>query len=121
MIMIKCIWLIALALAIAPLGASAQERVIRTVFGAVLCETPFQLRKAIVAAHQGDGEEVRQLDCMRSGEGIQAVVPDQIGPPFGPWQVRLMPEGAPSLVLWGYASDFESTHGRERVPMPASR
>jgi hypothetical protein len=117
----KRIWLITLALSMVPLGACAHEFTIRTVFGAVLCETPFQLRKAIIAARQGDGERVRQLDCIRSGNGIKTIVPDQIAPPFGPWRVRLMPNNAPSLTLWGYASDFESIHGDEWGAMPAGR
>ena len=120
--MMKRIWPITLTLGLAPLGASAHEFVVRTIFGAVFCETPFQLRKAIIAADEGEGEQVRQLGCIRSGEGIEAIVTDQIALPFGPWQVRLMSNDAPSLILWGYASDFKSIHDpRDLVAMPASK
>jgi hypothetical protein len=41
-----------------------------TTANAVVCRAPFQLRKAIVAAHGDDGFRVRELECTRPGPGI---------------------------------------------------
>jgi hypothetical protein len=45
----RSILAIAIVISLAPLHARAGEPEIRTVHGAVLCTTPFQLRKAAVA------------------------------------------------------------------------
>jgi len=45
-------------------GADTSDLEVYTVSGGVLRETPFQLRKAIIAAHRGDKERVRRLGCM---------------------------------------------------------
>jgi hypothetical protein len=102
---------IALVLSLVPLGAETSNLEIRTVAGAVLCTTPFQLRKAIVAAHRGEAARVRQLGCTVTGEGVKAIVTDRSAPFAGPWQVRLMPEGAPAITMWGYTSSFKSKFG----------
>jgi hypothetical protein len=60
----------AIVIGLAPLHARAGDLDIRTVHGAVLCATPFQLRKAIVAAHRDEAQRVWQLGCMRAGRGI---------------------------------------------------
>jgi hypothetical protein len=31
-----------------------------------------------------------------------------IAPPYGPWQVQLVPDDGPSLSMWGYASSFKN-------------
>ena len=98
---------ITLTLGLMPLGANAGELEVQTVFGGVLCETPFQLGKAITAANRGENQRVWQLRCMRTGEGTTAILSDQIAPPFGPWQVQLMTNGGPPLPMWGYASSFK--------------
>jgi hypothetical protein len=103
----KGFWLISLTLCLMPLGANAAEAQMRTVFGGVLCETPFQLRKAITAANRGESQRVWQLGCMRAGDGTKVILFDQIAPPFGPWKVQLTPDGRSSLVLWGYSSSFK--------------
>jgi hypothetical protein len=97
---------VALVLSLVPLGAYSGELEIRTVHGAVLCATPFQLRKAILAAQRDETQRVWQLGCMRTGRGMKAILSDGIAPPYGPWQVRLVPDGGPTLTLWGYASSF---------------
>jgi hypothetical protein len=89
------------------LEANADESQIQTVFGGVLCETPFQLRKAITAANRGESQRVWQLGCTRAGDGTKAILLDQIAPPFGPWQVQLMTNGGLPLPMWGYASSFK--------------
>ena len=39
----------------------------RTKADTVVCETPFQIRKAIVAMVQDDGARIRSLACIRPG------------------------------------------------------
>jgi hypothetical protein len=96
---------IALVLSLVPLGA-ASDLEIRTVAGAVFFTTP-----SIVAAHRGEAARVRQLGCTVTGEGVKAIVTDRSAPFAGPWQVRLMPEGAPAITMWGYTSSFKSKSG----------
>jgi hypothetical protein len=81
---------------------------LRTVHGGVLCATPFQLRKAVVAARLDDGRRIAQLGCLRTAGGMTAVVLAQPASGFGPWQVRLSVEGMTPLTLWGYASSFQA-------------
>src|SRR5690348_175518 len=88
------------------LGAKTRDFEMLTLSCGVLCATPFQLRKAIVAANRGDHHRVRRLGCVKTGDGVKATLIDQITPPAGPWQVRLMPEGASAVTMWGYASSF---------------
>jgi hypothetical protein len=90
-----------------PLEANADESQMQTVFGGVLCETPFQLRKAITAANRGESQRVWQLGCIRAPDGAKVVLFDQIAPPFGPWKIQLTPDGGSSVVLWGYSSSFK--------------
>jgi len=42
----------------------------------------------------------------RAGRGIKVIFSDVIAPPYGPWQVQLVPDDGPSLSMWGYASSF---------------
>jgi hypothetical protein len=104
---VKGFWLISLTLCLTPLAANAGGSEMQTVFGGVLCETPFQLRKAITAANRGESEWVWQLGCMRAGDGTKVVLFDQIALPFGPWKVQFTPDGGSSRVLWGYSSSFK--------------
>jgi hypothetical protein len=90
-----------------PLQANAGESQMQTVFGGVLCETPFQLRKAITAANRGESQRVWQLGCMRAGDGTKVILFDQIAPRYGPWKVQLTPDGGSSVVVWGYSSSFK--------------
>ena len=79
-----------------------------TTANAVVCRTPFQLRKAIAAAHADDGFRVRDLECKRPGPGIPARVLSQAIPLNGPWQVQLMHKDGLAPVMWGYAQHFAS-------------
>ena len=54
-------------------------------------QRPFQLRMAIVSASRGD--EATLLNQML---------------PAGPWQVQLIPEIGPRIVMWRYASSLEA-------------
>ena len=103
----KGFWLITLILCLTPLGTDAGESQMQTVFGGVLCETPFQLRKAITAANRGESQRVWQLGCIRTGDGARVILFDQIALPFGPWKVQLTADGGSSLVLWGYSPSFK--------------
>src|SRR5262249_32979680 len=98
--------LVAIVINLMPLGVHGGELEIRTVHGAVLCTTPFQLRKAIVADGRDEVQRVGQWGCMRAGQGMKLILSDGITPPYGPWQVQLVTESGPSLTLWGYASSF---------------
>jgi hypothetical protein len=104
--------LLAIVISLMPLGVCGAELEIRTVHGAVLCSTPFQLRKAIVAAHRDEPQRVWQLGCTRTGQGMTAILSDGIMPPYGPWQVQLATDSGPTLTLWGYASSF-TVHANE--------
>lgn len=104
---------ITLAISLMPAEVECSELVLRTAFGGVFCATPFQLRKAIIAASADDGARIRQLGCLRTERGIEAVWIDQIALPYGPWQVRLLPRHAPPITVWGYASSFESDSEEE--------
>jgi hypothetical protein len=79
---VKGLWLIALTFCLMPLEANAGETQMQTVFGGVLCETPFQLRKAITAANRGESQRVWQLGCIRTGDGARVILFDQIAPPL---------------------------------------
>jgi hypothetical protein len=116
----RCVLPIAIVIGLAPLHARAGELDIRTAHGAVLCATPFQLRKAIVAAHRDEAQLVWQLGCMRAGRGMKAILSDGITPPYGPWQVQLVPDDGPSLVMWGYASSFTAYPDKSFSPVEAT-
>jgi hypothetical protein len=108
---------IAIIIGLAPVHAGAGELHVRSVHGAVLCATPFQLRKAIVAAHRDEAQRVWQLGCMRTGRGMKAILSDGIAPPYGPWQVQLVPDNGPSSIMWGYASSFTANPDKTLLPM----
>jgi hypothetical protein len=108
---------IAIVIGLAPLHAGAGQLDIRTVHGAVLCTTPFQLRKAIVAAHRDEAQRVWQLGCIRAGRGMRVILSDGIAPPHGPWQVQLVPDDGPSFIMWGYASSFIANPDKTLSPM----
>jgi hypothetical protein len=96
-----------LDLSAVPVGTDIIDLEIRTLPGGILCETPFQLRKATVAAHRGDERRVHRLGCVATTEGVKAGLIDQRMPLAGPWQVQLMPEDRPAFTMWGYASSFK--------------
>jgi hypothetical protein len=98
--------LVAIVISLMALGVHGEELEIRTVHGAVLCATPFQLRKAIVAAHRDEAQRVWQLGCMRTGQGMTVNLSGGITPRYGPWQVQLVTDSGPTITLWGYASSF---------------
>jgi hypothetical protein len=104
---------ITIAISLIPAVVESSELVLRTAFGGVFCATPFQLRKAIIAANADDGARIRQLGCLRTEGGIKAVWIDQIALPYGPWQVRLLPRYGPPNTVWGYASSFQSDSEEE--------
>jgi hypothetical protein len=111
---------IAFFIGLVPLQAGAGDLDIRTVHGAVLCTTPFQLRKATVAAHRDEAQRVWQLGCMRAGRGMKVILSDALAPPYGPWQVQLMPNDGPNLVMWGYASSFTAYPDKTFSPVEAT-
>jgi hypothetical protein len=87
-----------------------------TTANAVVCRTPFQLRKAIIAAHADDGFRVRELECKRPGAGIAARVLSRTIPLNGPWQIQLMDKDGLTPVMWGHAQHFERTEPRSSRP-----
>ena len=115
----RCVLPIAIVIGLALLHARAGDLDTRTVDGAILCATPFQLRKAIVAAHRDEAQRVWQLGCMRAGRGIKVIFSDAIAPPYGPWQVQLVPDGGPNLMMWGYATSFTAHPGQAFTPLEA--
>ena len=50
-------------------SVDVKTSVYRTRADTVICETPFQIRKALVAMAQDDGARIRSLACTRPGAG----------------------------------------------------
>ena len=73
---------------------------------AVLCKTPFQIRKAIVAAGQDDSARIRNLECTRPGAGKRVRLVST-GTKYGPWQIELISDEGLASRWWGYADQFE--------------
>ena len=78
----------------------------RTKAGTVVCETPFQIRKAIVAMAQDDGARIRSLSCTRPGAGKRVRVVSMPATVYGPWEIELISEQT-AAPMWGYADQFE--------------
>jgi hypothetical protein len=74
---------------------------------AVLCKTPFQIRKAIVAAGQDDSARIRNLACTRPGAGKRVRLVSIPGTKYGPWQIELISNEGVASRWWGYADQFE--------------
>lgn len=79
----------------------------RTRANAIVCGTPFQIRKAVVAAAQDDGARIRELACSRPGAGRRAHLVSAPVTRYGPWEIRLVSEEGLAEPLWGYADQFE--------------
>jgi hypothetical protein len=101
-----------------PQVAHTDNHQIRTVSGQVLCRTPFQLGKAIIALHLGHEGRIRRLGCMETSDGMKGIIIDQSVPFAGPWQVRLMPEGGPAFTMWAYAWSLRTESGKGLWPKP---
>lgn len=80
----------------------------RTKADTVVCETPFQIRKAIVAMVQDDGARVRRLACIRPGAGTRVRVVSMPVTVYGPWEIQLISERAMVGPMWGYADQFDA-------------
>jgi hypothetical protein len=80
----------------------------RTRADTVVCETPFQIRKAIVATAQDDGARIRGLACTRPGAGKRIRVVSMPATAYGPWEIQLFSEQAVASLKWGYADQFEA-------------
>ncbi|HEY8670038.1 MAG TPA: hypothetical protein VIL63_04290 [Terriglobales bacterium] len=83
----------------------------RTKADTVVCETPFQIRKAIVAMAQDDGARIRSLACTRPGHGKRVRVVSMPATAYGPWEIELISEQPAAASLWGYADEFEADQG----------
>jgi hypothetical protein len=82
--------------------------VYRTTAGTVVCDTPFQIRKAVVAMAQDDGPRIRSLACSRPGAGKRVRVLSVPATKYGPWEIQLILEQGVSAPMWGYADQFEA-------------
>lgn len=80
----------------------------RTKADTVVCETPFQIRKAIVAMAQDDGGRIRSLACSRPGAGKRVRVVAMPATKYGPWKIQLISEQGVAAPMWGYADQFEA-------------
>jgi len=80
----------------------------RTKADTVVCETPFQIRRAIVAMAQDDGVRIRSLACTRPGAGRRVRVVSMPATVYGPWEIQLISEQAAADPMWGYADQFEA-------------
>ena len=88
-------------------SADVKTSVYRTKVDTVVCETPFQVRKAIVAMAQDDGARIRRLACTRPGAGKRVRVVSKPATVYGPWEIQLISEHTVSAPMWGYANQFE--------------
>jgi hypothetical protein len=80
----------------------------RTKADTVVCETAFQIRKAIVAMRQDDGARIRSLACRRPGTGKRVRVVSMPVTKYGPWEIQLISEQGVAAPMWGYADQFEA-------------
>jgi hypothetical protein len=74
---------------------------------AVLCKTPFQIRKAIVAAGQNDSARIWNLACTQPGAGRRVRLVSIPGMKYGPWPIELISDEGLASRWWGYAEHFE--------------
>lgn len=74
----------------------------------VVCGTPFQIRKAIVAMSHDDGARIRSLSCSRPGYGKRVRVISMPATVYGPWEIELISEQGAAATMWGYADQFEA-------------
>ncbi len=79
----------------------------RTKVDTVVCETPFQIRKAIVAMAQDDGAYIRSLACTRPGAGKKVRLISMPVTVHGPLELQLVTEQVGTGPMWGYADQFE--------------
>ena len=79
-----------------------------TMADTVICETPFQIRKAIVAMAQDDGARIRSLACTRPGAGKRVRVVSMPATIYGPLEIQLISERGAAATMWGYADQFEA-------------
>ena len=79
----------------------------RTKADTVVCETPFQIRKAIVAMAQDDGARIHSLACTRPGAGKRVRVVSMPATAYGPLEIQLFSEQG-AATMWGYADQFEA-------------
>ena len=80
----------------------------RTRAYTVLCDTPFQIRKAIVAMAQDDGARIRSLACTRPGAGQRVRVVSMPATVYGPWEIQLISKQAAAAPMRAYADQFEA-------------
>jgi hypothetical protein len=79
----------------------------RTKADAILCETPFQIRKAIVAARQNYSASVRNLACTQPNAGRRVRLVSKPVTEYGPWEIELTSSEGVASKWWGYADQFE--------------
>ena len=79
----------------------------RTKADTVVCGTPFQIRKAIVAMAQDDGDRIRSLACTRPGVGKRVRGVSMPATVYGPWEIQLISGQGAAATMWGYADQFE--------------
>ena len=92
-----------------PLGSvDVKTSFYRTKPDTVVCETPFQIRKAIVATGQDDGARIRNLACTRPGAGKRVRVVSMPATAYGPWEIQLISERGAAATMGGYADQFEA-------------
>ena len=80
----------------------------RTKADTVVCETPFQIRKAIVAMVRDDGARIGSLACTRPGAGKRVRVVSMPVTKYGPLELKLISEQGVAALMWGYADQFEA-------------
>jgi hypothetical protein len=79
----------------------------RTKADAVLCKTPFQIRKAIVAARQNDSARIWNLACTQPDAGRRVRLVSISVTKYGPWKIELISDEGLASRWWAYADQFE--------------
>jgi len=88
--------------------ADFKTSIYRTKADTVVCGTPFQIRKAVVAMAEDDGARLRSLACSRPGVGKRVRVVSMPVTKYGPWEIQLIAEQDLAAPMWGYADQFEA-------------
>jgi hypothetical protein len=88
-------------------SVDVETSVYRTRADTVVCKTPFQIRKAIVAMAQDDAARIRSLACIRPGAGRRVRVVSRPATLYGPWEIQMISERGVA-PMWGYADQFEA-------------
>lgn len=100
----------AFALISQALSASAWERDVLTIQGAVFCTSPFKLSEGITAANRGDEKWMKEIGCYKVKADIPVVLITPLLDYARPLQARLL-LGDEAYTIWAFSSEFKTKKG----------